>query len=852
MPSSMNNGSAFTDAVSRLTAQADAVGQLAQNSGGFAAVVAAFESKDPDAFRWVLGSLELLPQCELICDWVRTKICVLRCMEVCGPPREKVPTPNLQEFVRAAAQLASHEKHLRRVVDAVSCGNAEEYRAALDELGLNDFCYLLCHWVCSIIYNRVCEVVCTSQPDRLPDAVNEIRAAGKVLASLTANEKALDAIGKAAVSLNCETLQSVIANAGFGSGCEFICHLVCSWRCVRVCLELCETPSPVFTSGGDGIEEARNFALATRQFANHPRALGDLVIAVLNGDAKAYSGIISRYALGPYCHQVCAWVCSTVCYWFCTCVCPNPALEPLFRYVGNFQIYSDIDPSTGLTSTSLPIATLAYGGGPNFAFYDCLQLGGFCPAYSPTHPGVQMQYRFLYATAATTLAAAINASQTSISVTSSAGVPPMPFDVSVCYSTEPGEVGGETITVNSISGTTWTVLRGQDGTTPATAPAGATVWINPLPINGSLVCPIVVGTVTTTVSWPTEDGSGKATATSSPLSPSVMIVPPGFMPPPPYPPGPVPPDPGPPAPGTTWYAPVHYLAPDANGWITVDPSIIGGGFQNLLGFDTTQPGVAPGGYPFGSPSLAIGDPGGAPAGSPVIAPNLKTGTDLSIIFQATRVGATTVDYSNSLCKIHVNNWTEVNNLWFLEFGTDCCTPIDETLSVQFTVDHEEMYSGAWSLEIDGCPSVPSPGVITPPNPTAGVTFTAGGRGASGTIVENTSTWSNCSYQVWLNTRPGLTTGLVDRSVIENLLTFCICGHVTTTLAAAITATQNVYHRREQRRFSVHAVQCDGGRDRRDHESGQRLGNYMDRGSRPRGYNGSRGSRGNNANEFVAD
>src|SRR5664279_4177976 len=145
----MSNVSSYEDAVSRLAAQSDAVGRLAQDSGGFAAVVAAFESKDADAFRWVLTRLEMLPYCELICEWVRIKFGVLRCLEVCGLPGEKVETPNLQQFARAVVHLASHEKLLRRVVDAVSCGDGEEYRAAIAELKLNDFCYLLCHWVYS-------------------------------------------------------------------------------------------------------------------------------------------------------------------------------------------------------------------------------------------------------------------------------------------------------------------------------------------------------------------------------------------------------------------------------------------------------------------------------------------------------------------------------------------------------------------------------------------------------------------------------------------------------------------------------------------------------------------------------
>jgi hypothetical protein len=127
----MSNVSSYEDAVNRLASQSDAVGRLAQDSGGFAAVVAAFESKDADAFRWVLERLEMLPYCELICEWVRIKMGVLRCIEVCGVPREGAPAPSLQDFARAVVRLASDEKQLRRVVDAVSCADREAYQAAI-------------------------------------------------------------------------------------------------------------------------------------------------------------------------------------------------------------------------------------------------------------------------------------------------------------------------------------------------------------------------------------------------------------------------------------------------------------------------------------------------------------------------------------------------------------------------------------------------------------------------------------------------------------------------------------------------------------------------------------------------
>lgn len=380
----MSNVSLNQDVVSRLASQSNAVGRLAQDSGGFAAVVAAFESKDPDAFRWVLDRLEMLPYCELICEWVRVKICVLRCFEVCGPPPEDVETPSLQQFANAAVKLASNEKLLRRVVDAVSCGDGDAYRAAIQELELKEFCHLICHWVCSIIYRRVCDVVCRPTPVPVYDAASEIRASGRVIASLVANKKAFKAISEAAVALNCETLQSSIQETGFGPNCEVICCFICLWRCVWACRGVCGVRKPDLT-GVYGIEEARNFALATRQLASQPRALGDLVSAVQNRDAKTYGEIIDRFGLGPYCYQLCAWVCAGICYEFCICVCPPLGeVTPLFTKVGCYNVGPPYPNDFNANGTTVSGA---------LAFTGTIPLIGLIPDGSAPQA---LKYRFTY------------------------------------------------------------------------------------------------------------------------------------------------------------------------------------------------------------------------------------------------------------------------------------------------------------------------------------------------------------------------------------------------------------------------------------------------------------------------
>jgi hypothetical protein len=90
---------------------------------------------------------------------------------------------------------------------------------------------------------------------------------------------------------------------------------------------------------------------------------------------------------------------------FCVELCvdeqqPGPSDYPWFTNVGDFNIYTDIDATTGKTRWAAPVGFPTAHGGPNFGFYDGifgygLKLIGFCPK---THPvgGLPMRYRFMY------------------------------------------------------------------------------------------------------------------------------------------------------------------------------------------------------------------------------------------------------------------------------------------------------------------------------------------------------------------------------------------------------------------------------------------------------------------------
>ena len=219
------------------------------------------------------------------------------------------------------------------------------------------------------------------------------------------------------------------------------------------------------------------------------------------------------------------------------------------------------------------------------------------------------------------------------------------------------------------------------------------------------------------------------------------------------PPGPTPPPALPP--NVPWGPiPAVVIVPDAQGWVTLDPSATNQGFSGpLLRFASAT--VLPGGT---APSSGPGVPPAVP----------KNGNMIRIVFEAEPVTGSTVSsptLTNELPNLYVNNWSDVNHLNLAQFigaGNTACSGLADSLDILYTADHELM--AAWSLGISTAASIPG-GVPALPSGTVP-------RGGVGTHPLNISTWPKCSYTVSLTTRRMLTDGEIDDSGHTNPLTFC--------------------------------------------------------------------------------
>jgi hypothetical protein len=361
-----------------LLEEAGIVGRLADNEKAFRSAYAAFRAGNRGAFQTALRQLELVPRCELVCEWIRVKECVLLCLELCGPPKVAQRPPNPRVLAEAFARIAADERAVRQLAQAIEKRDRAAFQRLVTAYKLGPICHFFCHWVCSIHYRLVCRWVCRPELRERPDLVEELQAAGQALRALLESRKVFDQAVAASSAGDAERLGNVIRDAGLFQFCPRICFFFCSWRCMLVCLNLCrEFPlAPV----EDPLKEAFAFAKVTEELAQKPADLERLSAAVGAGDLKAFVGIVGELRLQAFCIQLCHWLCFVRCRAFCIIVCPP--VYPWFSQIGAYDFTSEINSATngnGLTVSG------------SYAFFLAMRLNG---ALAQSLGGDPYEYRF--------------------------------------------------------------------------------------------------------------------------------------------------------------------------------------------------------------------------------------------------------------------------------------------------------------------------------------------------------------------------------------------------------------------------------------------------------------------------
>jgi len=358
---------------------AEAMGSLARDEEAFRAAVDAFRAQDGESMHLLLERHKLAERCDVVCHWLRSKEAVLLCLWLAGPPPLEQEPPDIRAFAEVAARVTADEEAVELLAQAVEERDQAAWRELVEKHELQAFSHLLCHWVCTIFYRLVCEVVCTPVQIPRPELIPELQTAGQAVRALAADEAVFGEASKAALAGSCETLNSILDDAGFAPYCLRLCEWFCSWRCVLLCLRLCRIfPLEVPESE---IGEELEFARALGELSTKNGALQRLTAAVLREDVETMQTLVKELQFERFCIQFCHWVCFLRCLRFCICVCP-PATIAVFTKIG--ALYYDTAINSHVGGNGLTVAD-------NRAFYSTLRLNG---GFSLVNGAPLIEYRF--------------------------------------------------------------------------------------------------------------------------------------------------------------------------------------------------------------------------------------------------------------------------------------------------------------------------------------------------------------------------------------------------------------------------------------------------------------------------
>jgi hypothetical protein len=154
--------------IAELRQTGEAIGKLAAQEAAFTRAAEAFQSENVGDFQSVLGKLDLLPFCRLICQWFCSKHCVFICFKLCGDQagngNDQASIAEWREFAQVTATLTKDEALLKRFLDAVASEDKAAFGKLLAETKWQRFCHQLCHFLCSVRCQLVCRLMCPPPP----------------------------------------------------------------------------------------------------------------------------------------------------------------------------------------------------------------------------------------------------------------------------------------------------------------------------------------------------------------------------------------------------------------------------------------------------------------------------------------------------------------------------------------------------------------------------------------------------------------------------------------------------------------------------------------------------------------
>jgi hypothetical protein len=164
------------------------------------------------------------------------------------PAYESVSYEELSQIAMAAAELAERPDEFDEAYKAHLEGDEARFRAVLEEVALLDRCRYICWFFCHKHCVRKTRIFCPERQEAPVDAT-EMREFAGVFARLVEDQREMHHLIEIFDRDDGEHWQEWIRESGMARFCHQLTHILCVWRCRKVCRRMCP-PKPLITRVG--------------------------------------------------------------------------------------------------------------------------------------------------------------------------------------------------------------------------------------------------------------------------------------------------------------------------------------------------------------------------------------------------------------------------------------------------------------------------------------------------------------------------------------------------------------------------------------------------------------------------
>lgn len=215
-------------------------------------------------------------------------------------------------------QLAKNEDAMARIVKAYRKGDANSVRSILEQMQLMKSCKLICRWLCTWEWIRICRILCVEIPEK-PFKIPELRRYGRALSTLASKEDIVKKLFEAVEKEDSATFREITKEFKLHPFCSLICFWVCVLRYRRFCYIVCPTIDSQVEI--DPLEEFLSAARTAEKITADENLFTTVLKSYGASDIEAVNKILEEHQLDQLCPIICLWLCVIYCHQLCIRIC---------------------------------------------------------------------------------------------------------------------------------------------------------------------------------------------------------------------------------------------------------------------------------------------------------------------------------------------------------------------------------------------------------------------------------------------------------------------------------------------------------------------------------------------------